>query len=239
MKNFQYTLTIIIPTYNSSRYIVKNLKKFMKLLKLNFTKYNIIVVDDKSADNTIALIRKNFKSIDLICNKTNSGKGFCIRKALKFSKKSKYYIFIDDDLPYLKYFKLFCKNVLSSKYDLVVAQRQNKINDINLNIRVREVFSRLINLITRKIFLIPYRDTQAGLKGFNNLYANNFKKIITNRFLFDLELFLITIKKDARIKTIFVNSEKKNYSLSLIYSLSVYISVVNDLVTIYKKYIKN
>ena len=239
MKNTKYILTIIIPTYNSSRYIVKNLKKLMELLKLNFTKYNIIVVDDKSEDNTVALIRKNFKSIDLICNKTNSGKGFSIRKALKFSTKSKYYIFIDDDLPYLKYFKLLCKNVLSSKYDLVVAHRQNKINHLNINIKIRKIFSTLINLITRKIFLIPYRDTQAGLKGFNNLYANNFKKIITNRFLFDLELFLICIKKNARIKTIFVKSEKKNYNLSLIYSLKIYISVVNDLVTIYKKYIKN
>ena len=121
---------------------------------------------------------------------------------------------------------------------MIVANRTKKIIDGNLNIELRKVYSSFINFITYRYFSIPFRDTQAGLKGFNFFYAKKFKKVITNRFLFDLEFFLICIKNKGKIDTIDVNSKGSNYNSKLIFNYKTYFFVIRDLISIYKKYIR-
>lgn len=62
-------LTIICVTYNSSHIITKSLE----LLDLNL--YKVIIVDNASSDDTVAIIKENFPQIEIIENKINSG--FC------------------------------------------------------------------------------------------------------------------------------------------------------------------
>ena len=63
------TLSIIIVTYNSSKVILKALEK------INFQKYEVIVVDNASQDNTVELVKKNFSSVKIIQNNKNLGYG--------------------------------------------------------------------------------------------------------------------------------------------------------------------
>ena len=238
MTIYKYNLTVIIPTFNSSKYIVKNLNKIFFLLKKNFKKFNIVVVDDGSTDNSVLTINQNIDFISFLTNKRNKGKGYCIKKALKNYRNSKYYVFIDDDLPYLNSFINLCKKLLLGKSDMIIANRIKKITYGNLNIELRKIYSSFINFIIFKYFSIPYKDTQAGLKGFNFFFPKKFKKIITNRFLFDLEFFLICIENKGKIDLINVSSKAKNYNNNLIFNFKTYFFVMSDLITIYKKYIK-
>ena len=95
MKN---SLSIIIPCYNVEQYITKCLDS---IINQNIEKYEIILVDDKSKDNTVSIIKEyinNHQNIDitLIENEVNSGAGCSRNKAVK---KAKYEIisFIDSD----------------------------------------------------------------------------------------------------------------------------------------------
>ena len=58
-------ISILITNYNKSKYIKKNLSK---LISQNYKKYEIIIFDDHSTDNSIEII-KNFKMVKLIKNK--------------------------------------------------------------------------------------------------------------------------------------------------------------------------
>ena len=75
-------LSIIIPCFNEENTIDIIIKK---VLNYSSNKKEIIIVDDCSTDKTVEKINKYIKNkeITLLKNSKNSGKGFCIREALK------------------------------------------------------------------------------------------------------------------------------------------------------------
>jgi N-acetylglucosaminyl-diphospho-decaprenol L-rhamnosyltransferase len=70
-------LTIIITTFNSKNVI------FQSLSKINFAKYDVIVVDNHSQDQTIDIIEQNFSQIKLIKLAKNIGYGRANNIALR------------------------------------------------------------------------------------------------------------------------------------------------------------
>ena len=77
-------LTIIIPCYNEEKTIKIVLEK---ILKLNYSKKQIIVIDDCSTDNSLNEIEKIkafFEDIVLIKHKKNLGKGAAIKSSKNY-----------------------------------------------------------------------------------------------------------------------------------------------------------
>ena len=75
-------LSIIIPVYNEERTVIEVLEKIKKNSS-NLFKYEIIVIDDGSTDQSKNLLEKNNHLYDkLILNEINKGKGFSIKKGL-------------------------------------------------------------------------------------------------------------------------------------------------------------
>ena len=93
----QKILTIIIPCYNEEKTIQKIIQK---VLKQEYIKKQIIVVDDKSSDDYIKkiLLFKN-KINKIIFHNKNKGKGACIRSAQMYVKGD-IVIIQDADLEY-------------------------------------------------------------------------------------------------------------------------------------------
>jgi len=77
-------LSIIIPVFNESKYILQSLNNVTKLQIPNYIK-EITVVDDGSTDNSFELIKKfsdENKNINLITLSKNSGKGAALKKTI-------------------------------------------------------------------------------------------------------------------------------------------------------------
>lgn len=92
-------LTVIIPIYNEEKTIISILKKIKSLTFKNF-KFEIIVIDDKSTDSSLLLLKQNENLYDeLIVNKKNMGKGFAVKEGLS-KAKGDYIIFQDGDDEY-------------------------------------------------------------------------------------------------------------------------------------------
>ena len=91
-------ISIIIPVFNEEKTIKKILKKIndLELWKNSHNiKKEIIVVNDKSVDNSEKILKENSELYSkLITNDLNRGKGYCVRKGLESSQGD--YVLIQD-----------------------------------------------------------------------------------------------------------------------------------------------
>ena len=92
-------VSVIIPNYNNEYFIKEVIDR---ILKNTYENIEIIIVDDKSTDNSVKIIEANFKShfetkkIRLFINKENCGTYYCRNKGILLSTGS-FIFFVDGD----------------------------------------------------------------------------------------------------------------------------------------------
>ena len=132
-------VSIITPAYNADSYIQETLNS---VLRQSFTLWELIIVDDKSQDNTVSIVKQYMAQdsrIQLVCNDENLGPGLSRNKGIACAK-GRFLAFIDSDdvwLPskleiQLEFMK--SKNVAISytSYELI----DSKSNSLNKKIEV-------------------------------------------------------------------------------------------------------
>jgi GT2 family glycosyltransferase len=108
MKN----ISIIIPNYNGESLLKENIPILLNALRNLKNRYEIIVVDDCSIDNSVKLLKEKFPLIKVIKTDKNSGFGSSCNLGVKESKYEIVY-FLNTDV---KVTKGFLESVLS-KFD--------------------------------------------------------------------------------------------------------------------------
>ena len=81
-----FKLSIIIPCYNEKNTIKKIIQKVIDSLSFhNFSRYEIIVVDDFSIDGTKEILEslKNTQNLRVFFHEKNYGKGFAVKTGIK------------------------------------------------------------------------------------------------------------------------------------------------------------
>ena len=94
LKNKNY-IDIILPNFNSSKFLNQTLKS---ILKQTYKNWRLVIIDDCSDLKTINILKKYTKDkrIKIFWLKKNKGAGFCRNYAIK-KTKSPYIAFIDSD----------------------------------------------------------------------------------------------------------------------------------------------
>ncbi|NOT12421.1 MAG: glycosyltransferase family 2 protein [Methylococcaceae bacterium] len=92
--NYNFKVTVIIPTFNRSEYLPQTLES---ILNQTLCPAQVIVVDDGSTDNTIQVIEPYLDRI-LFLSKENGGKSSALNYAMQFIKYDYVWIFDDDDI---------------------------------------------------------------------------------------------------------------------------------------------
>ncbi len=81
----QILVSIIVPVYNEEETILAVLKKLSNIRKFEY-KFEVIVINDGSNDNTGKILDENQSLIDKqINNETNRGKGYSVKKRFGLS----------------------------------------------------------------------------------------------------------------------------------------------------------
>ena len=96
-----YLLSIIIPAYNEQQRIIQTIQKICSYFSQRNRSIEIIVVDDGSKDDTVALLTRESSSfsqpITTLHNRKNRGKGYSIKKGMLHAKGD-IRLFTDADL---------------------------------------------------------------------------------------------------------------------------------------------
>jgi dolichyl-phosphate beta-glucosyltransferase len=197
-------MTVILPVYNEEKILNGILNKINLFSKQN-PDYEFLIVNDGSTDNTGKIIKDNLskkmKNILFLSYSPNQGKGHAVKKGVEIAN-GEYISFLDGDLAYsLNNLKTMRKELLN--YDLVIGCRDLiRENDENIDLK-RKITGKTFNSLSRKIMGIPFKDTQAGIKGFKNKVAKElFRKQLIKGFAFDVEILYRAVKKNYRIHQI-------------------------------------
>lgn len=168
-------VSLILPCYNESEHIEKSLPRIISVLENSRYSYEIILIDDKSTDNTIALMQKLSKKnpkINTYSHKKNQGRGATVNEGLRMAKGN-IVGFIDIDLEVSpEYISSIINIVKNNKADIVVAHRHYPFNFSSINGLMRFLSTKIYSFIVKGILKLPIHDTESGYKFFNR------KKII-------------------------------------------------------------
>lgn len=201
-------LSIVIPAFEESRKIERDIESAAEFLESNHISGEIIVVDDGSKDNTCEaagsvkissqVIRK------VISYQPHRGKGHAVRTGIMESK-GRYVMFADSGccVPY--------ENVLrglellkSDQCDIAHGSRKLRGRHIEKPQSIyRRICSRLFHwYVIYKMKISPeLTDTQCGFKIYRGDVARHlYGESVTDGFAFDIEIIMRAQKEGCRIK---------------------------------------
>lgn len=206
MENSQIYLSVVIPAYNESKRIVKNLKVFSSYLQKQPYSYEILVVSDGSRDNTVDVVRgleSEISNLRLIDRKENKGKGYTVREGM-LAAKGKIRLFTDsDNSTDISYFEKM-RPLFDKEYDIVISTRDSKdAKGASQEVPQpwhKRLMGNMGNLYIQIMAVPGIWDTQNGFKAFRDYAAEkifNVSKI--DRWAFDVEALALARKFGYKI----------------------------------------
>ena len=199
-------LSVIIPAYNEAGRFGPHIPGILDYLRAHYPAFELLVVDDGSADQTAAVVRAAFAAeprARVISYQPNRGKGYAIRTGV-LASRGDCVIFLDADLstPVDEIPRALAE--LQSA-DIVVGSRRLPGSDI----RVRQpLYRRLATFLfdTIKHLMVGLwhiSDTQCGFKAFRGEAARQlFALGQVDRFMFDVEILYLAERAQLRLKEI-------------------------------------
>lgn len=146
------TFSIVIATFNSEKYISRCIDS---IVKQNKQLYELIIIDGKSTDRTLNIVKQYDKYVDICISESDRGIYDAWNKALKFVTTD-WIMFMGSD-------------------DIMV---ENALDEYKLFIEKNNIESTQIDLITSKIIL--FNEKNSNIKEFGNEFKwNEFIKKMT------------------------------------------------------------
>lgn len=195
MEKNNFKVLILVPAYNSNKYINRLLTEIR-----NTSDLPILIIDDGS-DIPIIYSNKFFDTI-IIRHENNMGKGIALMTGIKWANKKKYshVITIDSDLQHSpEYIKQFIS--IDHNSDIVIGYREFSNN--------MPYHRRLSNYITSKLLSIrtgiEVKDSQSGYRRYKIDPILN-HKYIEKGFQFESEILIKLLINGASINYIRIST---------------------------------
>jgi dolichyl-phosphate beta-glucosyltransferase len=216
-------LSLIIPAFNEAQRIGPTLRCFHQFLALRPASFEIIVVDDGSTDNTVALVTtltSEYKELRVIRSPANRGKGHAVRLGMQ-AATGQIRLFSDADgsTPIDELDKLL--QALAAGTDIAIGSRYLAASSVTRpQPRVRLIWSRLVNRIMQHTLLPGVVDPHCGFKAFTATAAEQlFSACTVDGWSFDLEVLATARAKGFRIQEVPVRWENDERSKARIWHL--------------------
>jgi glycosyltransferase involved in cell wall biosynthesis len=195
-------VSIVIPAYNESVRIGDTLSKIRDFLIRSGDRFQMIVVDDGSADDTVGIVeRLGFPELRILRNDGNRGKGYSVRRGV-LEAVGEFVLFSDADLSApIEEFEKLLGALRRENADIAVGSRGLDAALIGKHQSiVRESGGKLFNKVVRALLGLKIRDTQCGFKLFRReIVGAVFEKQTTDGFGFDPEILFLAARRNLKI----------------------------------------
>jgi dolichyl-phosphate beta-glucosyltransferase len=201
-------LSLLIPAYNEAARLGATLGQVLAYLHSQPYPSELIVVDDGSTDNTVAVAEEYFAShtgnvaTRVLTYTPNRGKGYAVRLGL-LAARGTVALFSDADLSTpIEEVPALLKPILAGECDVVFGSRALD-NELVGDHQpwLREQSGRFFNRMVRLATALPYADTQCGFKAFRlDVCTPLIESARLDRFGFDVELLLLAHQAGLRLR---------------------------------------
>ena len=193
-------LSIVIPAYNESLRLGPTLRRVVDYLSQKGVAYEVLVVDDGSADDTSGVARTfEPEGIRVLRQEVNRGKGAVIKVGV-LASRGRRVLLVDADLstPIEDLEKLEPR---LADAQVVLGSRAVADSDIQKHQPIyREMMGRIFNLIVQLSGVRGLHDTQCGFKLLEGDVARQlFSELQTERFAYDVELVWLARRRGYKV----------------------------------------
>jgi glycosyltransferase involved in cell wall biosynthesis len=185
-------LSLIIPAFNEAQRIGPTLRGAHRFLAARPASFEIIVVDDGSTDETVALVAAlagELPGLRVLCSPSNRGKGHAVRLGMR-AATGQVRVFADADgsTPIEELDALL--QALAAGADIAIGSRYLAASRVTRpQPWGRRVWSRLVNRVVQRVLLPGVADTHCGFKAFTAAAAaHTFAACTVDGWSFDLEV---------------------------------------------------
>lgn len=196
-------LSIFFPFWNEEKNIETVIKKAIPLAEKSADKWEIIMIDDGSSDNTLSIAKKlsaKNKNLKLISHFPNRGYGSALKEGFNNSK-FKYIVFNDGDGQFdFSEVEKFIE--LIKEADIVIGYRKKR-NDVNIFKRL--LLMNLLKIWDLTLFHFYFRDIDCGFKMFTREALDKIGPLRSEGAMITSEILAKAKKKKLKIKEVGVN----------------------------------
>ena len=199
-------ISIVIPAYNEEIRLRSTLESLAFYTKKQNYKYEIIIVDDGSADNTASVANAfegELPNLRVLSYPKNKGKGYAVKFGF-VNSLGDLVLMADADgatpieelerlLPYIE-----------KGADIVIGSRAVKSEEVVLKtLPHRKIMGRIFNFFVDLVLGLSLKDTQCGFKLFRRESSMNiFSKQTLDGFGFDVELLFLARQQNLKIEEV-------------------------------------
>lgn len=164
----KFDFSLILPCYNEAEIFNDSVKRIINTLNQTDYTWEIIFVEDKSKDNTAALIKTALKhysrdNLSVIFHKKNLGRGQTVIDGFN-QAQGKIIGYIDIDLEIDELYLPKFIQTIETNTDVAIAWR---VYDFQLWSIPRWLATKGYILLRKILLGLPYKDTEGGYKFFN------------------------------------------------------------------------
>jgi dolichyl-phosphate beta-glucosyltransferase len=199
-------ISLIIPAYNEEQRIGKSLEQIFLFCNAQAFPYEVIVVDDGSSDDTVALIRRRFggqSQLRILQQPARGGKGAAVQRGM-LEARGEYLFFSDADLSVpIEKLSIFLAE-LRGHCDIAIGSRRASGAVIEIHQPfVRELMGRIFTSLSNLVLGLRHSDFTCGFKGFKRAAAQElFSRQRLHNWSFDSEILYLAALKGCQVSEI-------------------------------------
>lgn len=208
-------LSIVVPAYNEEHRIPPTLERLHRFLETLPLRYEIVVVDDGSKDDTCGVVERcGLSNVRLVRQTPNKGKGAAVRLGM-LEAKGQIRVMCDADgsMPPEQLPKLLAP-IIGCQASIAIGSRyaDGAKTDVKQPF-YRVLWSRLANRVIQRSLVPGVRDTQCGFKAFTAEAARDlFRVARIDGWAFDLEVLALAKRRGFDIAEVGVEWKDDNRS---------------------------